>query len=132
MRGCARLCWIALPTGRTFWKPARNPTDSAAAWKSKRREEKLPRQTPSYGNAGPWKAWKAKSRLSTLSTALGNHANPPRFPHVHSSDDYLYIRVQKQNPDLRPKLRGWAKLKCRSGPNIVAKRNSAVNSGARS
>ena len=30
----------------------------------------------SHGNDGPWKAWKAKSRLPTLSTALGNHANP--------------------------------------------------------
>jgi putative NADH-flavin reductase len=32
-------------------------------------------RNPAHGNAGPWKAWKAKNRLSTLSTALGNHAN---------------------------------------------------------
>jgi hypothetical protein len=64
------------PTGHIFWRPARNRTDSTAAWKSKRREGKLPRQTHSYGNDGPWKAWKAKSRLPTLSTVLGNHANP--------------------------------------------------------
>jgi hypothetical protein len=43
----------------------------------------------------------------------------PTFPQLRRL--LIYIRVQKQNPDLRPKPRGWAKLNCRSGPNIVAK-----------
>src|ERR1035441_6170747 len=49
---------------------------------------------------------------------------PPRstlFPYT----TLFRSRVQKQNPDLRPKPRGWAKLNCRSGPNIVAKRSSS-------
>ena len=41
----------------------------------------------SRGNAGPWKAWKAKTRLPTLPTALGNRAKPARFPHSHRFDD---------------------------------------------
>src|ERR1039457_4481988 len=40
----------------------------------------------------------------------------PTFPQLRRL--LIYIRVQKQNPDLRPKPRGWAKLNCRSGPNI--------------
>src|SRR5437660_1554499 len=43
------------------------------------------------GNAGPWKAWKTKTRFSTLPTALGNLAHFARFPHFHSPDDeYTY------------------------------------------
>ena len=42
---------------------------------NRRKEKRRPRQN-SYGNDGPWKAWKAKSRLPTLSTALGNPAKP--------------------------------------------------------
>src|SRR4029450_12106473 len=33
----------------------------------------------SCGNDGPWKAWKAKSRLSTLSTVLGKPAKAAGF-----------------------------------------------------
>src|SRR3954468_9548035 len=43
----------------------------------------------------------------------------PTFPQLRRLPIY---RDQKQNPDLRPKPRGWAKLNCRSGPNTVAKR----------
>jgi hypothetical protein len=46
----------------------------------------------SRGNAGPWKAWKAKSRLPTLSPVLGNPAKAAGFPHSHSFDSwYLYM-----------------------------------------
>ena len=39
----------------------------------------------SCGNGGPWKAWKAKIRLPTLSTVLGNPARAAGFPHSHIS-----------------------------------------------
>ena len=44
------------------------------------------------GNDGPWKAWKANSRLPTLSTVLGKPAKAAGFPHSHSFDDCSYIR----------------------------------------
>jgi len=34
----------------------------------------------SCGNAGPWKAWKTKSRFSTLPTALGNRCCDSHIP----------------------------------------------------
>jgi hypothetical protein len=46
----------------------------------------------SCGNAGRWKAWKAKSRLPTLSTVLGKPAKAAAFPHSHSFDDCSYIK----------------------------------------
>jgi hypothetical protein len=57
----ARLCKALLDriTNRAhILETGKNRTDSAAAWKSKSREEKLPRQPHSYGNAGPWKSRK--------------------------------------------------------------------------
>ncbi len=40
-------------------------------------------QTPlSCGNAGLWKEWKAKRRLPTLTTALGNLADSRRDSHI--------------------------------------------------
>jgi hypothetical protein len=45
----------------------------------------------SYGNDGPWKAWKAKTRLPTLSTVLGKPAKTAGFPHSHSFDDESFI-----------------------------------------
>src|SRR5579862_7190986 len=92
MPGFAKHYWIELRIRRIFWRPARNRIDSAARWISKRKEEKPPRQPNSCGNDGPWKAWKAESRLSTLSTALGNHATAARFPHSHSYGDYLLYK----------------------------------------
>jgi len=42
----------------------------------------------SCGNAGLWKAWKAKSRLPPLSTApWKSRHKQARFPHSHSSGD---------------------------------------------
>ena len=38
------------------------------------RRKKSGNNQVSCGNDGPWKAWKAKPRLPTLPTALGNHA----------------------------------------------------------
>ena len=52
---------------------------------------KTARRKISCGNAGPWKAWKTKTRFSTLPTALGNPAKPAGFPHSHSFDDGPYI-----------------------------------------
>jgi hypothetical protein len=54
--------------------------------------------------------------------ALRTHLNSP----TNFAED-PYIRVQKQNPELRPKPRGWAKLKCRNGPNTVAKRKGTTS-----
>ena len=45
----------------------------------------------SYGNAGPWKAWKAKTRLPTLSTVLGKPAKAAAFPHSHSFGERRHI-----------------------------------------
>src|SRR6478609_1219605 len=50
----------------------------------------------SCGNGGPWKAWKAKSRLPTLSTVLGKPANAAGFPHSHSFDDWSLYKEHKQ------------------------------------
>ncbi len=36
----------------------------------------------SCGNDGPWKAWKTKTRFSTLPTALGNRCAIPTFPQL--------------------------------------------------
>jgi hypothetical protein len=46
----------------------------------------------SCGNDGPWKAWKAKTRLPTLSTVLGKPATAAGFPHSHSSDDWSLFK----------------------------------------
>ena len=46
----------------------------------------------SCGNDGPWKAWKAKDTLPTLSTVLGKLAKSASFPHSHSFDDCLIYR----------------------------------------
>ena len=48
----------------------------------------------SCGNDGPWKAWKAKSRLPTLSTVLGKPAKAAGFPHSHSSDDWSLFKKE--------------------------------------
>jgi hypothetical protein len=52
-----------------------------------------------------WKAWKAKIRLPTLPTVLGNRAKAARFPHSHSfPGDSSYAlgkrRIQKKHPSL--------------------------------
>src|SRR3954447_20526062 len=58
---------------------------------------KASRGEMSCGNDGPWKAWKAKSRLPTLSTVLGKPAKAAGFPHSHSFDsEYLYKEKKKQ------------------------------------
>jgi hypothetical protein len=60
----------------------------------------------SCGNAGPWKAWKAKSRLPTLSTVLGKPAKAAGFPHSHSFDDrslYIKERLSKAGLTAGPK-----------------------------
>src|SRR4030088_2490792 len=44
----------------------------------------------SRGNDGPWKAWKTKSRFSTLPTALGNRWSDFHIP--TASTVSLYIR----------------------------------------
>ena len=82
----------------------------------------------SCGNDGPWKAWKAKTRLPTLSTVLGKPATAAGFPHSHSSDDWSLFKQRLSTAGLtaEPKNRqlgGWAKTNCRSGPKAVAKRN---------
>ena len=46
----------------------------------------------------PWKAWKTKTRFSTLPP--GPLEIAPRFPHSHSSDDECYLSL-KANPDGR-------------------------------
>jgi hypothetical protein len=45
----------------------------------------------SYGNAGPWKAWKAKIRLSTLSTVLGNPGKQRRAFHIPTAPANLSL-----------------------------------------
>jgi len=59
----------------------------------------------SCGNDGPWKAWKAKSRLPTLSTVLGKPAKAAGFPHSHSFDNWsLYKgKTKKAGPPAGPK-----------------------------
>jgi hypothetical protein len=47
---------------------------------------------------GLWKAWKAKIRLSPLSTSpLEISPTAARFPHSHSSDDEGGGKVENQN-----------------------------------
>src|SRR5882762_10336453 len=49
--------------------------------------------------AGLWKAWKAKSRLSPLTTApWKSRQKQARFPHSHSSGDYA---VEKWKTKIR-------------------------------
>ena len=80
----------------------------------------------SCGNDGPWKAWKAKSRLPTLSTVLGKPAKAAGFPHSHSSDDWSLYKENEARPALRPgrkpstrrvgqnKLPKWAEISCQT------------------
>jgi hypothetical protein len=79
----------------------------------------------SCGNDGQWKAWKAKSRLPTLPTALVKPAKAAAFPHSPSFDDCPLYKEDKQGrPYGRAENRqrgGWAKINCRSGPKSVAK-----------
>jgi hypothetical protein len=69
--------------------------------------------TTSYGNAGPWKAWKTKIRFSTPPHRPWKSL--PRFPHSHSFDDWSKT---KPRPALRPspncQLGGWAKITCQT------------------
>ena len=53
---------------------------------------------------GLWKAWKAKSRLPTLSTSpLEISPKPARFPHFHRSDgDSLSQNQKHQRAGYRP------------------------------
>jgi hypothetical protein len=48
----------------------------------------------SCGNGGPWKEWKAKSRLPTLSTVLGKPAKAAGFPHSHSFDNWSLYKEE--------------------------------------
>src|ERR1700686_5022161 len=60
--------------------------------------------------AGPWKARKTKSRFSSLPTALGNRAQPARFPLFPQPRLLLVFLPASQ-------LTWWAKLDDQSGPN---------------
>lgn len=59
----------------------------------------------SCGNDGPWKAWKAKNRLPTLSTVLGKLAKAASFPHSHSFGDWSSYkeRLSKAGLTAEPK-----------------------------
>jgi hypothetical protein len=76
----------------------------------------------SYGNDGPWKAWKAKSRLPTLSTVLGKAAKAAAFPHSHSSDNWSLYKEELSTAGLtaEPKtvnLEGGPKQTAEMGQN---------------
>ena len=61
-----------------------------------------------------WKAWKAKNRLPTLPTLLGNLAQTARFPHSHSSGDGFQLGQRKANR----KKKLWAVEKWKSKTRI--------------
>src|SRR6476661_4320873 len=123
MPGCAKHCWTASPIEPTFWKPARNRTDSAGRWTNRRKEENPRREPNSYGNDSPWKAWKAQPRLSTLPPSLEIPQNPRDF-HIPSFDDCSFVyrsdlnpRPQTVNPRVgQIKLPKWAKCSCQTQP----------------
>ena len=83
----------------------------------------------SCGNDGPWKAWKAKSRLPTLSTVLGKPAKAAGFPHSHSFDDWSLYKEDKQGrPSAEPKTvnsEGGPKQTAEVGQNQLPKPRSA-------
>src|ERR1039457_3984830 len=127
MPGSVRPCWTASRIGPTFWKPARNRTDSGGRPKNAigRRKRRKARKV-SCGNDGPWKAWKNQERFPTLPTALGNPAKAAGFPHSHSygGGPYSYGKA-KQKPSPTYNVPRWAKLNRRNGPKEVAKRSRA-------
>ena len=68
-----------------------------------------------------WKAWKNDKTVfppfpQTLEIAS------QRFPHSHRRDDYGMNISQTFN------VPGWAKTKCRNGPNQLAKRKEQLRS----
>src|SRR5271169_2597255 len=112
MPGFVKPCWTASRTGPTFWRPARNRTDSGGRPKNAIGRRKRRKATKvSCGNDGPWKAWKTQERFPTLPTALGNPAKAAGFPHSHSygGGPYSYGKA-KQKPYPNYNVPRWAKL----------------------
>ena len=60
----------------------------------------------SYGNDGPWKAWKAKTRLPTLSTVLGKTRKDsgfPTFPQLRRRVLYISGKLKQAGLTAGPK-----------------------------
>src|SRR3972149_6419857 len=126
MRGSVKPCWTVSRIGPTFWRPARSRIGAGGPRKNETDPRKAGiRKGVSRGNDGWWKAWKTKSRFSTLPTALGSRLR--RDPHCHSygGGSYSYGKA-KQKPHPTNHVPRWAKTNRRSGPKEVAKRMGRI------
>ncbi len=85
----------------------------------------------SCGNAGPWKAWKAKSRLPTLSTVLGKpqKQRASHIPTASTTGPYIKERLSKAGLTAGPKTvtsEGGPKQTAEVGQNHLPNATVAV------
>jgi DNA replication protein DnaC len=91
-RASARRCSTASRIADTFWKRARNPIDSAAPPKNRRKERRRIEPNPAVEMPAGGKPGKPKAGFPLFPPSLEIAA---RFPHSHSFDGGPYLRFKR-------------------------------------